>query len=117
MAALLLLVGYWWGKRSIAKVAAAPAEATASVTLPPAVVVGEEAAGAIGLRTEAVQTRAVDRTLRVTGTVAVPPDAKGFVGSRVEGKVAEVFVNVGDQAAKGQLLARVQPSETRHAFA
>lgn len=109
--ALLLAGGYWWGKRSPTAASAPAAEATAPVTLPPAVVVSDEAAEAIGLRTVTVEIRAVDRTLRLTGSVAVPPDAKGFVGSRVEGKVAGVFVNVGDRVVKGQLLATVQSSD------
>lgn len=96
--------------------AAAPAEKAAEsvsgpVTLPPGVQIDEEAAAAIGLRTVSVEIRSVDRNVKLTGTVEAAPDSRGFVGSRVEGKVAAVFVNVGDRVSKGQLLAQVQSTE------
>jgi RND family efflux transporter MFP subunit len=107
---LLLLIGaYLLGRGSRkAETAAKTQGAPMSVILPPGVELDETAAAAIGLKTVPVEIRAIDRTVKLTGTVEVPPDSRGFVGSRVEGKIADVFVNAGDRVSKGQVLATVQ---------
>jgi cobalt-zinc-cadmium efflux system membrane fusion protein len=109
-----LLAAFFFGRRS--ERAAAPAEKVVEsvagpVTLPPGVQIDEEAAAAIGLKTAPVEIRSVDRNVKLTGTVEPAPDSRGLVGSRVEGKIAAVFANVGDRVSKGQLLAQVQSTE------
>ena len=44
--------------------------------------------------------------MKLTGAVQVPPDSRAFIGSRVEGKIAIVYVNVGDGVKAGQVLAK-----------
>ncbi len=113
LGSIALVVAFLLGRHERA---AAPVEKVAEsvsgpVTLPPGVEIDEEAAAAIGLKTAAVEVRSVDRNVKLTGTVEPAPDSRGLVGSRVEGKVAAVFVNVGDRVSKGQLLAQVQSTE------
>ena len=112
---LILLTVFWLGRRSGKTSAAGEKSAKESapmpVTIPPGVQIDEEAAAAIGLKTAPVETRPIDKTVKLTGTVEPPPDSRGFVGSRVEGKIASVFVNIGDRVTKGQVLATVQSSE------
>jgi|UPI0004BA1B1B RND family efflux transporter, MFP subunit len=111
---LLLVAVFFLGRRS-GKTGTSAEKATESasmpVTLPVGVDIDEDAAAAIGLKTAPVEVRPIDKNVRLTGTVEPVPDARGFAGSRVEGKIAAVFVNVGDRVAKGQLLAQVQSTE------
>lgn len=110
---LLMFASFRLGRRSGPRVAAEPPEGVAatSVTTPTGVEIDEAAAAAIGLKTSVVEVRAIARTVKLTGAVQVPPDSRAFIGSRVEGKIGRVFVNVGDRVTAGQLLATVQSSE------
>lgn len=113
---LLMLVTYWLGLRSgrptvTAVEEAAPASAALTVTVPAGVELEDAEAAAIGLKTAVAEIRAIGRTLKLTGAVQVPPDSREFVGSRVEGKIANTYVNVGDSVKTGQVLATVQSSE------
>ncbi|MEO8505073.1 MAG: efflux RND transporter periplasmic adaptor subunit [Acidobacteriota bacterium] len=110
----LLLVGaYWLGERSRKELPATggAGEAAGPVSLPPGVEMEDDAAAAIGLKLEPVEIRPVDRTLRLTGSIVAPPDARGFVGSRLEGRIASVLVNVGDRVREGETLATVQSAQ------
>ncbi len=112
---LLMFATYYLGRRSgpsAAKAAeAAPASAAMPVTIPTGVELDEAAMASIGLKTAVVEIRAIARTLKLTGAVQVPPDSQAFIGSRVEGKIASVHVNVGDHVEAGQVLATVQSPE------
>ena len=91
--------------------ASAPDAAALPVSVPAGVDIDTAEAAAIGLKTAIVEIRAIARTVKLTGGVQVPPDSREFVGSRVEGKIASVDVNVGDRVKVGQVLAAVQSSE------
>lgn len=111
---VILLAVFFLGRRSgkpEAAVEKPPESVSMPVTIPPGVQIDEEAAAAIGLKTALVEVRPINKNIKLTGTVEPVPDSRGFVGSRVEGKIAAVFVNVGDGVAKGQLLAQVQSTE------
>lgn len=112
---LLMFATYRLGKGSAPSAAAgeeaAPTSAGLSVTVPAGVQLDETEAAAIGLKTVSVELRALARTVKLTGAIQVPPDSREFVGSRVEGKIASVSVNVGDRVQAGQVLATVQSSE------
>lgn len=90
---------------------AAPGSAPLAVTIPGGIELDDAAAASIGLKTAVVEIRAIGRTLKLTGAVQVPPDSRAFIGSRVEGKIANVYVNVGDRVRAGQVLATVQSPE------
>ncbi len=88
-----------------------PGSAAMPVTIPAGVELDEAAAASISLKTAVVGSRAIARTVKLTGAVQVPPDLRAFIGSRVEGKIANVYVNVGDIVKAGQVLATVQSPE------
>jgi RND family efflux transporter MFP subunit len=111
---LLTFATYRLGKRSAPSAVAgetAPGSATMPVTIPAGVELDEAAAASISLKTAVVGSRAIARTVKLTGAVQVPPDSRAFIGSRVEGKIANVYVNVGDGVKAGQVLATVQSPE------
>lgn len=112
---LLMFATYRLGQRfgpSAARAGeAAPGSAAMPVTIPTGVEIDEAAAASIGLKTAVVEIRAIARTLKLTGAVQVPPDSRAFIGSRVEGKIASVYTNVGDRVKAGQVLATVQSPE------
>ena len=111
---LLMFATYRLGKRSAPSAVAgetAPGSATMPVTIPAGVELDEAAAASISLKTAVVGSRAIARTVKLTGAVQVPPDSRAFIGSRVEGKIANVYVNVGDGVKAGQVLATVQSPE------
>lgn len=111
---LLMFATYRLSKRSAPSAVAgetAPGSATMPVTIPAGVELDEAAAASISLKTAVVGSRAIARTVKLTGAVQVPPDSRAFIGSRVEGKIAIVYVNVGDGVKAGQVLATVQSPE------
>jgi RND family efflux transporter MFP subunit len=111
---LLMFATYRLGKRSAPSAVAgetAPGSAAMPVTIPAGVELDEAAAASISLKTAVVGSRAIARTVKLTGAVQVPPDSRAFIGSRVEGKIANVYVNVGDGVKAGQVLATVQSPE------
>lgn len=111
---LLTFASYRLGKRSAPSAVAgetAPGSAAMPVTIPAGVELDEAAAASISLKTAVVGSRAIARTVKLTGAVQVPPDSRAFIGSRVEGKIANVYVNVGDGVKAGQVLATVQSPE------
>jgi RND family efflux transporter MFP subunit len=110
----LMFATYRLGKRSAPSAVAgetAPGSAAMPVTIPAGVELDEAAAASISLKTAVVGSRAIARTVKLTGAVQVPPDSRAFIGSRVEGKIANVYVNVGDVVKAGQVLATVQSPE------
>ena len=111
---LLMFATYRLSKRSAPSAVAAetaPGSAAMPVTIPAGVELDEAAAASISLKTAVVGSRAIARTVKLTGAVQVPPDLRAFIGSRVEGKIANVYVNVGDVVKAGQVLATVQSPE------
>ncbi len=111
---LLMFATYRLSKRSAPSAVAAetaPGSAAMPVTIPAGVELDEAAAASISLKTAVVGSRAIARTVKLTGAVQVPPDLRAFIGSRVEGKIANVYVNVGDGVKAGQVLATVQSPE------
>lgn len=112
---LLMFAAYLLGRRSAPSPAkdgtATQGGATPSVTTLTGVQLDDGAKASIGMKTAPVEIRAIARTLKVTGAIQAPPDSRAFIGSRVEGKIADVYVNVGDSVKAGQVLATVQSPE------
>jgi RND family efflux transporter MFP subunit len=111
---LLMFATYRLSKRSAPSAVTGelvPGSAAMPVTIPAGVELDEAAAASISLKTAVVGSRAIARTVKLTGAVQVPPDLRAFIGSRVEGKIANVYVNVGDVVKAGQVLATVQSPE------
>jgi membrane fusion protein, multidrug efflux system len=64
----------------------------------------------LAVATIPVETRSIDRYLRVTGSLAA--DAQAEVSAEVAGRVIETPVERGTRVGEGALLARISPSET-----
>ena len=57
-----------------------------------------------GIVVESLKPRKLSSTLELPGTVLPHPQGEGFVGSLVEGRIKEIFVDVGDRVSEGQPL-------------
>jgi cobalt-zinc-cadmium efflux system membrane fusion protein len=65
----------------------------------------------VGLKTTPADLRPIEQVIRVAGVVRPHPDREAQVSSRVSGKVAGLFSQVGDVVKRGQRLADVQSAE------
>ncbi len=75
-----------------------------------------EAARAAGIRIERVGPAEIDETVEIVGRVELDPGATAEVGARFSGRVVAVRANVGDRVRRGQLLARVESSESLQTY-
>jgi len=64
----------------------------------------------LAISTAAVESRAIDRYLRVTGSLMA--DAQAEVSAETAGRVIETPVERGMKVGQGSLLVRISPSET-----
>lgn len=62
----------------------------------------------IGLATVAAEPRDIDRVLALNAFVAHDPDRHVFVNTRVDGRVEQIFVTLGERVERGQKLAVIQ---------
>jgi membrane fusion protein, multidrug efflux system len=69
-----------------------------------------KAAEPLAIATSTVESRAIDRYLRVTGSLAA--DAQAEVSAETAGRVIETPVERGTRVTQGALLVRISPSET-----
>lgn len=103
VAAAAVVVLAWWGLRR-----AAPVPETAAAALPPGVVALSEAAVREGgLRVAAAPSELVQDAIEAPGVLALDERRTARIGSQVEGKVLEVFVEIGDRVAAGRELAHM----------
>jgi RND family efflux transporter MFP subunit len=65
---------------------------------------------ALAIATAAVESRSIDRYLRVTGSLVA--DAQAEVSAETAGRVIETPVERGTRVTQGALLVRISPSET-----
>lgn len=74
--------------------------------------VSERAAASepLAIAVTGVESRAIDRYLRVTGSLAA--DAQAEVSAETAGRVVETPVERGTRVSQGALLVRISPSET-----
>jgi cobalt-zinc-cadmium efflux system membrane fusion protein len=66
---------------------------------------------------EAAKISSMPELIRVTGRIGVNENLTSRVGSIVDGRVADVFANVGDQVRKGDQLARLVSHQVHDARA
>jgi multidrug efflux pump subunit AcrA (membrane-fusion protein) len=64
----------------------------------------------LAVETSTVESRSIDRYLRVTGSLKA--DAQAEVSAETAGRVIETPVERGTRVAQGALLVRISPSET-----
>lgn len=78
--------------------------------------IAPEAARAAGITIERVGPGFIDQTVELVGRVELDPSATAEVGARFPGRVTAVAANVGDRVRRGQLLARVESSESLQTY-
>jgi len=101
-AATVVLVGWLAGRRP------APAPVEAAPALPAGTVALTEAAiREGGVRVEAASSENVQDAIEAPGVLALDERRTARIGSQVEGKVLEVFVEIGDRTAAGRELAHM----------
>ena len=61
-----------------------------------------------GIVVEALALRSQTSAMELPGTLLPHPDGEGFVGSLVEGRINEVFADVGDRVADGARLCTIE---------
>ena len=61
-----------------------------------------------GIVVESLRPRMLTATLELTGTVLPHPQGEGFVGSLAEGRIKEIFVDVGDCVSAGDALCIIE---------
>ena len=61
-----------------------------------------------GIVVESLKPRILSASLELPGTVLPHPQGEGFVGSLVEGRIKEIFVDVGDRVSAGQPLCIIE---------
>ncbi|NQU05440.1 MAG: efflux RND transporter periplasmic adaptor subunit [Calditrichaeota bacterium] len=61
-----------------------------------------------GIVVESLKLTMLSSTLELPGTVLPHPQDEGFVGSLVEGRIREIFVDVGDRVSKGTPLCVIE---------
>lgn len=95
-----------------------PAQAPAAST-PPAgtVVLSPAATKEAGLRVEAAATTMVRDTIEAPGVLSLDERRTARIASQVEGKVLEVFVEIGDRVAAGRELAHMISPVVHEAWA
>ncbi|MGE5248136.1 MAG: efflux RND transporter periplasmic adaptor subunit [Verrucomicrobiota bacterium] len=72
---------------------------------------GGKAQAPRAVRVTAAEVRRVPRTIAVTGTLAA--DEEVVAGFKVAGRVSEIAVDLGTPVRKGQVLARLDPTDSR----
>jgi len=78
--------------------------------------IAPEAARAAGIRIETVGPAEIGETVELVGRVELDPGATAEVGARFPGRTMATFANVGERVRRGQLLARVQSSESLQTY-
>ena len=63
---------------------------------------------AIGLETDAANLRDIDTVLLLNAAVTYDPNRHVFVSTRIEGRVEQILVNLGERVARDQKLAVIQ---------
>lgn len=66
---------------------------------------------AIGLRTEEVDVRPIDRVVSLPAVLRAPPDRLGISTPRIVGKVKRIGVTVGSRVSRGDALAEITSLE------
>lgn len=79
--------------------------------------IAADKAGTFGLRTAAATAGEIRETRSLYGRIAIPEDRQWTVGARFPGLVQSVAVRSGDGVRKGQVLARVESSDSLRSYA
>jgi len=61
-----------------------------------------------GIVVETLKPRMLSSTLELPGTVLPHPQGEGFVGSLVEGRIKEIFVDIADHVSEGESLCVIE---------
>ncbi len=108
----VVAVGWMWLRKP------APAPADAAAGAPDGVVqLADAAMREAGLEVQAAQTVTRRASVEAPGVIALDERRTARIGSQVEGKVLEVFVEIGDRAHTGKELAHMISPVVHEAWA
>jgi membrane fusion protein, heavy metal efflux system len=114
-AGLLVVVALGWAL--MRRPAPAQTGGTASQTPDGTVQLTEAALREAGLDVQPVQATTLRTTIEAPGVIALDERRTARIGSQVEGKVLEVFVEIGDRAQSGKELAHMISPVVHEAWA
>ncbi len=80
-------------------------------------VIGAEAARAGGVTTQQVGPAVLGETLPLSGRVEITPEGQAEVHARYPGRVMSMSVQLGQRVSRGQVVARVESSESLQTYA
>lgn len=80
-------------------------------------VIGAEAARAGGVTTQQVGPAVLGETLPLSGRVEITPEGQAEVHARYPGRVMSLTVQLGQRVSRGQVVARVESSESLQTYA
>jgi membrane fusion protein, heavy metal efflux system len=92
-------------KAEVAANAADPPPDHASRGAPPANTVSETGQRVLQIETEPVHAAALEPGIQATGLISFPADQTVKISPRLQGRIRQVLVRVGDHVAAGQMLA------------
>ncbi len=76
---------------------------------------GNNAKQAVGVHVASVRMQEIDRRVNTVGTLVA--DQEVTISSETEGRVAEIFADLGDHVQKGKPLVTILPDEMRYSLA
>lgn len=79
--------------------------------------ISADAARAGGVTTEQVGAAVLGETLPLSGRVEITPEGQAEVHARYPGRVMALSVQLGDRVRRGQVIARVESSESLQTYA
>ena len=79
-------------------------------------VIGAEAARAGGVTTQEVGPAVLGETLPLSGRVEITPEGQAEVHARYPGRVMSMTVQLGQRVSRGQVVARVESSESLQTY-
>ncbi len=74
--------------------------------------IADKVADAMGIATEIADAATLHQTIRVYGTLVLPPDARRQIQARFDGEIQQMHVKLGDRVSKGQVLVTVDSNES-----
>jgi len=80
-------------------------------------VIGADAARAGGVTTQQVGPAVLGETLPLSGRVEITPEGQAEVHARYPGRVMSLTVQLGQRVSRGQVVARVESSESLQTYA
>jgi membrane fusion protein, heavy metal efflux system len=114
-AGLIMLSGC--GKKTEAPAKEKPVTGAAQKPVVEKTTITDEAAKAAGVEIGMAAPGTVDETVAIAGRVEIAPEGRGEVRAWYPGRIMSMTAQLGQKVSKGQVLARVESSESLQTYA